>query len=107
MQQIPLQAVPSQTRTIVLAGQNCQLNIYSIGQSTNLFFDLNSNGVDIVTGVIVENGVFLVCIQYLGFQGNFLFIDTTNANNDPEYAGLGTQYELVYLTAAEYDLIVQ
>jgi len=30
----------------------------------------------------------------------------TQGNNDPEYTGLGTRYVLVYLTEAEYGLIL-
>ena len=102
MQEIPLQNIPSQTMCIVLAGQNCQIFLYQ--KDEGLFFDLNSNATDIVTGIICENGNPLVCIQYSGFSGNLLFVDT-QGNNDPTYDGLSIRYNLVYLTASEYDLI--
>jgi hypothetical protein len=47
------------------------------------------------------NGVKLVCRDYLGFQGNIVFIDTQGTKN-PEYSGLGTRYELIYMAPGEY-----
>jgi hypothetical protein len=99
MLQIPLQAVPSQIVKSVCDSQNCQIAIYQ--KSQGVFFDLNSNGTDIVTGVLAHNADFLCCINYTGFEGNFVFIDT-QGTSDPSYDGFGTRYFLVYLTAAEY-----
>ena len=98
MQQIPIQPIPSQSVSVVLNGQNCQINIYQKGQL--VFIDLNSNGVDIVTGVLAHNVNPLVCIKYTGFLGNLTFVDT-QGNDDPQYTGLGTRYVLIYLSAAE------
>lgn len=107
MQDIPLQNVPSRPYSVVLGNQNCQINLYQKPQG--LFFDLNSNGADIVTGVLCHNADPLVCIKYTGFQGNLVFVDT-QGTSDPAYdatgvGGLGTRYTLVYLTAAEAALI--
>ena len=102
MLQIPLQNVAARPYSVVLGGQNCQINLYQ--KDNGLYFDLNSNGADIVTGVLCHNADLLVCIQYAGFQGNLLFIDT-QGTSDPTYDGLGTRYSLVYLTAAEAALI--
>lgn len=99
MQSIPIQPVPSQQLQVVLGTQNCQINIYQKPQG--LFFDLLINGVAISTGTIAQNLNVLVPISYTGFQGNLLLVDTMGTS-DPVYTGLGSRYQLVYLTAAEY-----
>lgn len=98
MQVIPVQPVPSQLVKTVVAGQNCQIFLHQEGDQ--LYFDLNVNGTDIVTCVLCEDANPLVCIQYEGFQGNFLFNDT-QGNSDPQPDGLGERYQFVYLTVAE------
>lgn len=102
MQQIPLQPIPSQSTKVVLGGQNCQLLVYQKPQG--VFVDINADGVDIVVGVIARDAVPLVCQDYMGFIGNLLFIDT-QGSSDPSYEGLGSRFNLVYLTAEEYALI--
>jgi len=98
MLQIALQPVPSQQLQIVLAGQNCQIALYLKG--SNLYVDLNVNGADISVGVIAYDAVPLVPTAYLGFSGQLIFTDT-QGSNDPTYDGLGSRYQLIYLTAAE------
>ena len=98
---IPIQPVPSQILATMLNGQNCQLFIRKLG--SNLFVDINSNGVDIVTTVIARDMVPLVCIEYTGFSGNIIFMDL-QGKSDPEYTGLGTRFILLYLTQSEYEL---
>jgi hypothetical protein len=100
-QQISTQPVPSQILSVVLEGQNCQIAIYQKDQG--LFVDLNANGVDISTAVIAHDVVPLVPTGYLGFSGNLLFTDT-QGGSDPTYDGLGSRYQLVYLTPAEVAL---
>lgn len=102
MQQISIQPIPSQQLQTVLNGQNCQIAIYSKRQG--IFVDLNSNGVDISIGVIARNGIPLVPTAYLGFLGTLLFIDTQGVS-DPTFDGLGSRYQLVYMTASEYALL--
>ena len=58
MLQIPLSAVPSQTLSIVLDGQSCQIAVYQkqpitdeYGVAAGLFFDLIVNGVPVVNTV--------------------------------------------------------
>lgn len=104
MQTIPLPAVPAPNVSTVVGGQNCQIFLYQKKQG--LFFDLNSNGVDIVTGVLCHDCDPLVCIQYSGFEGNFIFVDT-QGSDDPQSSGFGTRFFLVYLTAAENALLGQ
>ena len=102
MQTVPLQPVPSQSTKVVLGGQNCQILVYQKPQG--VFMDINADGVDIVVGVIARDAVPLVCREYAGFIGNLLFIDT-RGSSDPSYNGLGSRFNLVYLTAEEYALI--
>ena len=102
MQQIPLQPIPSQSTKVVLGGQNCQLLVYQKPQG--VFVDINADGVDIVVGVIARDAVPPVCRDYMDFIGNLLYIDT-QGNTDPSYDGLGSRFNLVYLTAEEYALI--
>jgi hypothetical protein len=93
MQVIPLTAVASQSFTIQLNGQNCEINIYQ--KSTGLYFDLILNGSGIVNTMICLNAVGLVREIYLGFIGQLVFIDT-QGTDDPYYTGLGSRYILTY-----------
>lgn len=102
MQQIQIQPVPAQVLKVVLDGQNCQLSIYQKPQG--LFFDLSVDGTSIVAAVVCRDAVPVVCRNYAGFSGNLLFIDT-QGSSDPEYTGLNSRFQLVYLTEAEYEII--
>lgn len=102
MQQIPVQPVPSQQLSAVLAGQNCQIAIYQKGG--RMFVDINSNGVDVSTAVLAYDAVALNPRNYADFSGNLMLIDT-QGSDDPSYLGLGSRFVLIYLTAAEYELI--
>jgi hypothetical protein len=117
MQQIPLSAAPSQTLSIVLAGQSCQIAVYQkqpivdeYGVAAGLFFDLIVGGVPIANGVRAYDRMpLLLDRQYLGFSGDFWFVDTLATNGGPPtfngappfYTGLGTQFVLLYLSAAD------
>jgi hypothetical protein len=54
----------------------------------------------ILGGQICQNLNFLVRSLYLGFVGDLAFNDTQGTAN-PVYTGLGTRFQLVYLTPAE------
>lgn len=99
MQQIAIQPVPSQILKVVLGGQNCQIAIYQ--KNGQIYFDLNSNGVDIVFGVLAHDADALNPRLYAGFAGNLFFIDT-QGSEDPTYEGLGSRFVLIYLTADEF-----
>jgi hypothetical protein len=96
--QVPLQAIPSQQLQIVLGNQNCQINVYQ--KSTGLYFDLLVNNAPITTAVICRDAALLVRRAYLGFVGDFSFIDV-QGTEDPEYAGLNTRWALIYFEAAD------
>lgn len=102
---VPLSAIPAQTLSIVLNGQNCQISVYTL--STGLFLDLSVGGVQILTAMICRNAAQLLLDRtYLGFVGDLVFVDT-QANPtlfdgaDPVYTGLGAQFQLIYITGAE------
>ena len=97
-QQIPLQAVPNQSLNPSIGGQAVQLNLYQ--KSTGLFMDVLVDNVPIVSGTICENLNRIVRDAYLGFVGDFVFLDT-QGSSDPTYQGLGTRFLLFYLTAAD------
>lgn len=98
MQIIPLQTQPNQTIATQLAGQSVSLNVYQ--KSTGMFMDVLVNDVLIIGGVLCENLNRIVRSLYLGFIGDFAFVDT-QGTLDPYYAGLGTRYYLVYFDASE------
>lgn len=93
-QVVPLTPVPSQTLSIVLAGQNCNIAVYTL--STGMFFDLEADGVVITRTNICRNlGRMLLDRGYKGFVGDFVFVDTQGAD-DPQYTGLGSRWLLIY-----------
>jgi hypothetical protein len=103
MQIVPLQPAPNQTTQIVLANQNCQINVYQA--PAGLFMDLLVNDALIIGGVICQNLNRIVRSLYLGFSGDFVFNDTqsdpVDGPSDPFYSGLGSRFQLVYLSAAD------
>lgn len=96
--QVPLSAIPSQSVSIVLALQNCVINVYQ--KSTGLYFDLTVNNAVVTVGRICRDADLLLDESYQGVIGNFCFIDT-QGNEDPIYTGLGARWILVYLEAAD------
>jgi hypothetical protein len=94
---VPLTAKPSQVVNVTLADQNCDISVY--WKTTGMFFDLSVNGTRIVSCQICRDGVELVNQEYRGFAGNLVFVDT-QGTSDPEVAGLGSRYKLVYTPAA-------
>jgi hypothetical protein len=120
MLQIPLSAVPSQTLSVVLDGQSCQIAVYQkqpitdeYGVAAGLFFDLIVGGVPIInTARCLDRTLILQDKRYLVDplgMGDFMFLDTLATNGGPPtfngappyYAGLGAQFVLLYLEAAD------
>lgn len=101
---VPLQPVPSQTLTVLLANQNCRINVYQ--KAFGLYFDLTVPTLSVsplVAGVVCRNANRLVRYAYLGFIGDFEFFDQLNtmSPSDPDYTGLGSRFQLVYLEAVD------
>jgi hypothetical protein len=95
---VPLQAVPNQTMQCQLGGQACTLTVRQTQYA--MFMDVDVAGEPMATGVICEDRNRIVRFGYLGFLGDFVFVDTQGID-DPIYTGLGDRWQLVYLTAAE------
>lgn len=99
MLRIPLQPVPNQTLTTTLNRQQCQITVRQNG--SNIYFDLQLNGTDIVrTRICRDRQRLLLDEGYRGFVGDFAFVDTQGADN-PQFAGLGDRYQLAYLPVGE------
>ena len=91
---VPIKAEPYQSLQVVLNQQNCDITIRLIGD--NLYFSLGVNGTNYVTNKICRHGASLVTAKYLGFFGDFVFIDLYG-NSDPVYTELNERYFLVYV----------
>jgi len=100
MQTVPLQAMPSQSVSVQLGDQSCQIEISQKGG--NLFANISVDNALIIGGVIGRNRVRMVRDVYLGFVGDLIFLDT-QGSDDPQYAGLGDRYLLMYLEAADLE----
>jgi hypothetical protein len=112
MMLIPISGVPSQTLQFVVANQNCQMNVYTndgydysdATLSTPQPFiaiDFAYNGIQVTnTQNCLNEKRLLVNRQYLGFMGDFMFVDS-QGTDDPEWAGLGTRWFLLYLEASD------
>jgi len=116
MQIVPLSAVPSQNFAATLGGQAVEVSLYVLGAglAQAMYMDLIAGGEPIYTARIVRaySGLpdnappfMLVGARYLGFEGDFLFLDTqataTNPAEDPEPAGLGARWQLMYFSLAD------
>ncbi|ALJ98698.1 MULTISPECIES: phage baseplate plug family protein [Burkholderia] len=95
---LPITARPAQNFSVLLAGQNCQISVYQ--KTTGLYLDLAVNNATIKGGIICRDRVRLIRYAYLGFIGDLTFFDTQGVD-DPQYAGLGTRWQLVYLEAGD------
>lgn len=100
---VPTQPVANQTLQVQLSGQACVINLYQTAYA--LFMDLYVGNSLVVCGVICENLNRIVRSAYLGFDGDFAFVDTQGLS-DPIYYGLGSRWQLVYFddAALEGDL---
>lgn len=110
---VPLSPNPNQTLQIVLGGQNCAIELRTLDGSAYtdvadlgtsqpyLSFSLTVGGTSITLNALCLNQKrLLINRQYLGFVGDFVFVDTQGAE-DPQYTGLGTRWLLVYIEASD------
>lgn len=95
VQTIPITSQAAQTFDIQLNGQNCTITLSQ--KNTGLFFDMSVDGNSCVNSVICLNLVGLIREAYYGFVGQLAFIDTVGTD-DPTYDGLGTRYQLVFVS---------
>lgn len=98
---VPLAPVPSQIVIVTLADQLCTIKVYT--KFFGMYLDLSTgDGPEaVVNGVVCENLNRIVRDGYLGFAGDFCFIDN-QGSSDPVYTGLGptnaARYVLAYLS---------
>lgn len=104
MQQVAPQAVPNQQLQVQLGTQAVTLNIYQTAFA--LHMDVLVGAVAIVSGVICENLNRIIRDAYLGFSGDFVWFDT-QGTTDPVYTGIGTRYQLVYLSPSDLAAVGQ
>lgn len=91
---VPIIATPSQSLTVNLNGQQCDIQIdqkYSGG----VFFSMQVDGVSVVSFGLCRDRVSLVRNTYLPFVGALAFVDTQGLS-DPDYSGFGTRFQLAY-----------
>ena len=95
---IPTQPTPSQTVTCTLSGQACTLTLRQT--LYGMFVSLFVNDAPIIQTVLALNANVIVRSAYLGFIGDLAIYDL-QGNADPDYAGLGSRFQLVYLFPAD------
>jgi hypothetical protein len=98
MQIVPVQAVPNQTISILLANQSCQITLST--RFFGLYMDLSVSNTPVRAGVVCQDRNRLIRYQYLGFLGDFWFLDT-QGTSDPVYTGIGSRYLLQYIAQAD------
>lgn len=98
MQIIPVKALPSQALQVQIENQACSLSVYQTAYG--LFMDVYLGTELIIAGVICLNLNRIVRSAYLGFAGDFAFVDT-EGSTDPIYTGLGTRYQLLYFAESD------
>lgn len=99
MIRVPLALAPSQTLSVVVGGQACNIALRQNG--ANMYFDLTVNSVPIVIARIVRNKqLLLIDVKYKGFRGDFLFNDS-QGDTQPVYTGLDTRYRLYYVETTD------
>lgn len=94
MLRIPIPPKPAISFAITLGGQRCQIKIRQL--TTGVFMDLAVAGVPVVSTAICLDRVRIVRYKYLGFIGDLVFFDT-QGKTDPQFAGFGSRYQLVYI----------
>lgn len=99
---VPLQAIQKQNILTNLDNETVQLNVYQLRYG--MFIDIYVNAALLIGAVICRNLTLIIRDNYwstnLGFAGDFIFNDLFGST-DPVYTGLGTQYQLLYLSPTE------
>jgi len=100
-QVIPVQALPNQTFQVQVANQPCVIELRQLAYG--LFMTLYVGNSLITADQICQNLNRIVRSTYLGFIGDFCFLDTQGGSNpsDPVFTGLGTRFQLIYMEASD------
>lgn len=93
VERIPLVAAPSQSMSVQLGEQSCRINVRQ--RRTGVFLDLLVQDAPIALGVKAIDRKFLIRAAYTGFEGDLFFVDTQGDEN-PQFAGLGTRWQLAW-----------
>lgn len=97
-QVVPVQPIPNQTLQVQLQEQACTIDLAQTAYG--IFVTLHVGATPIVAGVVAENLNRIVRSAYLGFAGDLCFYDTQGAA-DPVFNGLGSRWQLLYLSPAD------
>ena len=90
---IPLQQVPNQSLTCVLAGQSCVITIRML--SKNLYLSLSKDNTPICQNVLLVDRSAIVRAAYTGFIGDLIVIDK-RGQESPFYTGWNDRWVLLY-----------
>lgn len=93
MRQISLSALPAQTFTVILDGQNCVISLYQRGKS--LYLDLEADGNAVCKGAICRNRADTLQSRASLFSGTLHFWDT-EGSSPPQWEDLGSRHLLLY-----------
>jgi hypothetical protein len=106
MQNVPLQAVPYQKIKTTLDSQIVEIDIRQLRYGMFIYITVNS--VLEIGAVVCQNLNRIIRSVYLndgvGFAGDFVFNDT-QGSSDPVYIGLGSRFQLLYLTQDELTVL--
>jgi hypothetical protein len=97
MRLITIDALPSQSFTITLGGNNYEIKIYSI--DGHMSYDLSIDSVKIVSGFKMVNDVPLLAYVHQEVNGNILL--QIPEDEIPDYTRFGLSQFLYYLTEDE------
>ena len=97
MDLITIDAIPSQSFTVTLGGNNYEIKIYSI--DGHMSYDLSINSVQIIAGFKMVNDVLLLAYVHQEVSGNILL--QIAEDEIPDYTRFGLSQFLYYLTEDE------
>jgi hypothetical protein len=97
---VPLLPVPDQTLLTQLSDQSVKLRVRQLRYGLYVYVYVDSGDTLVIGGVKGLDRNRIVRSAYLGFVGDFSFFDT-QGTDDPQYSGLGTRWQLVYLLPSE------
>lgn len=96
MQQIPIQALPNQSFSVQLDGNQWDWTIELVNDAIAVTLSLNGNIV--ISGLSIVGGMRIIPSEYEE-SGNFVLV--TMNQQVPDYTQFGTGQQLIYLSAVE------
>lgn len=95
---VPLIPIASQTLEIILDNQEVTLSIYQ--RNERLFANITVGTQAVLAGAVCVNLQAINPFKSPYFTGELFFVDTLG-HEAPFYTGLGSRFELVFVSAAE------